>query len=161
MDEYKRNPNTNCIICSYPIYRRPIEIQKNSGRVFCSMNCYGLSNRKETPCVVCKKLILAGLNKKTCSRSCANIHRKGIQYKINSPNDKVKSQRALKIKLLKEKGKKCEKCNYDKYQILEVHHKNRNRKNNEIENLELICPNCHAEEHLLEKSWLTKKIENF
>ena len=99
---------------------------------------------------------MAGLNKKTCSRSCSNKNREGVKYKIGNPRDKVKSQRALKLRLLEERGKKCEKCNYSKYQILEVHHKNRNRMNNELKNLELICPNCHAEEHLLEKSWLTK-----
>lgn len=153
-EQHKRNPNTNCSICNKAIYRRPNQI--NNGQVFCSMACYGVSCRKEIPCLICGKLILAGLNKKTCNRNCANKNREGIKYKINSPKDKVKSQRALKLRLLKERGKKCEKCNYSKYQILEVHHKNRDRKNNELENLELICPNCHAEEHLLEKSWLTK-----
>lgn len=157
-EQYKRKPNTNCSVCKKLIYRRPSQI--NKGAVFCSMACYGIACRKEVPCLVCGKLILAGLNKKTCSRSCANKYREGIKYKIGSPKDKVKSQRALKLRLLKERGKKCEKCNYSKYQILEVHHKNRNRGNNELENLELICPNCHAEEHLLEKSWLTKRLKN-
>ena len=157
MVEYKRNPNTKCIVCKIPIYRRPIEIKKNQGKVFCSMTCYGLSSRKEKPCVVCGKSILASLNKKTCSRSCANIHRAGIKYKISSPRDKVKSGQALKVRLIENRGKKCERCNYNKYQILEVHHKNKNRNDNTLENLLLICPNCHAEEHLLEKSWLTKK----
>lgn len=151
---YKRKPNTKCAICGKLIYRRPIEIKR--GEVFCSVVCAGIACRKEKPCLICGKLILAGLNKKTCSRSCANKRREGIKYKIGSPRNKVKSQRALKLRLLKERGKKCEKCDYNKYQILEIHHKNRNRKNNELENLELICPNCHAEEHLLEKSWLTK-----
>lgn len=157
MVEYKRNPNTKCSVCNSPIYRRPAEIEKSKGNVFCSMSCYGISCRKESPCIVCGKLILAGLNKKTCSRGCANTYRKGIQYKINSPRSKVKSQQALKIRLLKERGNKCERCNYKKYQILEIHHKNKDRKNNNLENLLLICPNCHAEEHLLAKSWLNKK----
>jgi len=155
-EPYKRKPNTNCFVCKTEIYRRPSKILANKSRVFCSQKCYGIYSRKEIPCLVCGKLILSGLNKKTCSRACANKNRAGIQYKINSPRDKVKSQRALKLRLLRIRGKKCEKCDYEKYQILEVHHKNRNRKNNEIENLELICPNCHAEEHLLKKSWLTK-----
>jgi len=30
-----------------------------------------------------------------------------------------------------------------------VHHKDRNRENNEIENLELLCPNCHSEDHFI------------
>ncbi len=107
--------------------------------------------RKETPCVVCGKLIMAGLNKKTCSRSCANINRTGINYKIGSPRDKVKSQQALKVRLLKERGGSCERCGYNKYEILQVHHKNRNRDDNILSNLELICPNCHYEEHYLKK----------
>jgi 5-methylcytosine-specific restriction endonuclease McrA len=46
------------------------------------------------------------------------------------------------------KPKKCERCGYDKYpDILEVHHKDRVRKNGESGNLELLCPNCHTEEH--------------
>jgi predicted nucleic acid-binding Zn ribbon protein len=155
--EYKRNPNTKCLICNTSIYRRPMEIQKSQNRVFCSNKCYGIFCRKENPCIICGKPILASLNKKTCSRSCSNINRAGIQYKINRPKDKVKSQQSLKIRLLEERGRKCERCSYSKHQILEVHHKNRNREDNELANLLLICPNCHAEEHLLEKSWLNNK----
>ncbi|MEX2029204.1 MAG: HNH endonuclease [Candidatus Paceibacterota bacterium] len=129
------------------------------GRAFCTLECYGISQRKEIPCAICKKPILAGLNKKTCSRSCANVQRTGIKYHLGSPRDKVKSQQALKIRLLKERGKKCERCDYDKYEILQVHHKDKNRNNNNLENLALICPNCHYEEHFLEKSWLRIKIE--
>ena len=153
-EKYKRNPNINCVICKKSVYRRPGEIERKNGRAFCSVTCYGISCRKEVPCVICAKLILSGLHKKTCSRSCANKHRAGIQYKINSPRDKVKNQRSLKIRLLNQRGKNCERCGYAKIEILQVHHKNRNKENNELENLELICPNCHAEEHFLKNSWL-------
>ena len=159
MEYYKRNPNTKCIVCNTAIYRKPSQMKRSKGQVFCNIVCYGISQRKEKPCVVCKKMIMSKFNKKTCGRSCANIHRAGIKYKIGNPRNKVKSQQALKIRLLKEKGKKCERCEYDKYEILQVHHKDRNRKNNEIDNLELICPNCHFEEHFLKNSWLRKKIE--
>ena len=151
---YKRHPNTSCLICNKPIYRRPSWIKRNNGRVFCSQLCYGVSCRKELPCLVCGKPILAGSNKKTCTRSCANIHRVGIKYKINRPRDKVVSQRALKIRLLAMRGKSCERCHYAKQEILQVHHKDRNHNNNDTNNLELICPNCHFEEHYLENSWL-------
>ncbi len=155
-EKHKRNPNTKCIVCAKPVYKRPLQIQENEGRVFCGQVCYGASCRKETPCVVCGKLILAGLHKKTCSRGCANTHRAGIKYKVysNPPKDKVKSQQALKTRLLKDRGTNCERCSYSKFEILQVHHKNKDRTNNELSNLELICPNCHYEEHLLEKSWL-------
>jgi len=73
---------------------------------------------------------------------------------MNRPKDKAKSQRSLKIKLLQARGNSCERCGFNKYQILQIHHKDKKRDNNDLDNLELVCPNCHFEEHHLEKSWL-------
>ncbi|MFA6397933.1 MAG: HNH endonuclease signature motif containing protein [Candidatus Paceibacterota bacterium] len=142
-----------------PIYKRPSQIERNRGKAFCSPNCYGISCRKEVPCIVCAKKILAGLHKKTCSRSCSNKNREGIKYKIGRPGDRARSARILKLRLMEDRGKNCERCNYNKYEILQVHHKNRQKTDNRIENLEIICPNCHYEEHFLEKSWLNKKFD--
>ena len=149
VEQYKRKSNTKCFVCKKPIYRRPSEIEKTKGHVFCSASCYGISCRKETPCIVCGKQILSGFNKKTCSRSCSNKNRVGINYKIGRPMDKLVSLRSLKLRLLGIRGKKCERCTYNKGEVLQVHHKNRNRNDNSLENLELICPNCHYEEHYL------------
>lgn len=157
--KYDRNPNINCLVCKSYIYRKPSVIKNNSGHVFCNKICYGIFCRKETPCIVCRKPIISSMNKKTCSRECANRHRAGIKYKINRPQDIVKSQKALKIRLMKQRGKICERCNYDIYEILQTHHKNRDKNDNRLENLELICPNCHAKEHFLEKSWLKNFFE--
>lgn len=153
---YIRRPNTNCIICSKAIYKRKSEVSRNNGRVFCSMACYGISCRRESPCLVCGTPILASFNKKTCSRACANKHRTGIKYKMNRPRDKVVNERQLKLRLLTQRGNVCEGCGYNKIEILQVHHKDRNRQNNNLDNLRLICPNCHYEEHYLEKSWLKR-----
>ena len=135
-------------------------MEKNNGRLFCGLACYGIANRKEKPCVICGKLILAGANKKTCSRGCANKNRAGIKYKIGSPRDKVKDQRSVKLRLIAARGKKCERCGFSRIEILHVHHKDRNRTHNELDNLELICPNCHAEEHYLENSWLSGSVSD-
>lgn len=151
-ERYKRNPNTKCTICAKPIYRRPAETKR--GHVFCSQECYGVSNRKETPCIVCEAPILASANAETCSRSCANKNRSGIHYKIGSPKDKVKDERTIKLRLMASREKICERCGYNKKEILNVHHKDRNKKNNDQTNLELLCPNCHAEEHYLKNSWM-------
>lgn len=56
----------------------------------------------------------------------------------------------LKNKLLKEKIKsyECEICGLERWQNkkipLELHHIDGNNKNNSLENVLLICPNCHA-----------------
>lgn len=160
-ESYTRKPNVNCAVCNKSVYRRPIQLQASKGRAFCSMLCYGISSRKETPCAVCGIPILANKNAGTCSRSCANKYRVGIKYKLGRPSkDKVKSQRALKIRLIDQRGTKCERCGYKKVEILHVHHRDRNRNNNALENLELICPNCHYEEHYLENSWLSGSLNN-
>lgn len=156
-EQYKRKPNTQCAICSTSIYKRPSQVKANGGQVFCSMGCFGISCRKERPCIVCGKMILSGLHKKTCSRSCSNANRAGLTYKTGRRKDKVKSQQALKLRLLSERGTSCERCGYSTYEILQIHHRDRNRENNELKNLELICPNCHYEEHFLGKSWLRNK----
>ncbi len=103
---------------------------------------------------------MASKNKKTCSRSCANTHRTGIRYKMGRPHDKVVYQRGLKMRLITRRGAQCERCGYGKAEILQVHHKDRNRLNNELDNLELVCPNCHAEEHYLENSWLRGMVSS-
>jgi Zn finger protein HypA/HybF involved in hydrogenase expression len=66
-----------------------------------------------------------------------------------SNKKKISSDR-LKKYLIEEKIKehKCEKCLNERWleEIipLELHHKDGNNKNNYLENLEVLCPNCHS-----------------
>lgn len=82
-------------------------------------------------------------------------------FKIRFPNPIYKPVNAAskyRETALAIKQKKCERCGYDKCPaILEVHHKDRVRKNGESGNLELICPNCHAEEHYLKNDGRFKR----
>lgn len=54
----------------------------------------------------------------------------------------------FKPHLIKKKGHKCEDCGNvkwkDKLIALEIHHLDGDRTNNKYENLQLLCPNCHA-----------------
>jgi len=58
----------------------------------------------------------------------------------------------IKIKLLEDKIKehKCELCGMKEWNNLpiplELHHIDGNHFNNELSNLQLLCPNCHAQE---------------
>lgn len=53
--------------------------------------------------------------------------------------------------------KRCETCAFevDDFRFFDVHHKDGNHKNNEFENLQLLCPNCHRLETI--ETW--KKLE--
>jgi 5-methylcytosine-specific restriction endonuclease McrA len=68
----------------------------------------------------------------------------------------------LKKRLLKEniKNHQCESCGLDKWLEnpipLELHHIDGNRYNNSLENLSLLCPNCHA----LTENYRAKNISN-
>lgn len=61
----------------------------------------------------------------------------------------------LTRKLLAETGKNlhiCERCGWqDKYEELPRHHKDRDRTNNDLTNLEIICKSCHRIEHISEQ----------
>lgn len=72
----------------------------------------------------------------------------------------------LKERLLKEgiKAHKCEKCNNTKWNnepiALELHHINGDRNDNRLENLQLLCPNCHAQtDHYRGKNQIRYKKE--
>ncbi len=60
------------------------------------------------------------------------------------------STSSLRTRLIKEgiKDHKCEICKGDYWLLrpipLELHHKDGNKYNNCLDNLQLLCPNCHA-----------------
>lgn len=153
---YTRNPNTRCLVCSKPIYRRPNEIKKNQERVFCSLICYGLNLKKEHPCKICNKPVLSKFNRKTCSKICAEKLKLQSQKRSHKRKEKITYIHGFKVRLLELRGANCEKCGYNKTQILQVHHKDGNHNNNDLNNLELICPNCHCEQHYMRKNWLDR-----
>jgi hypothetical protein len=76
--------------------------------------------------------------------------------KLKDWSDYTTSAR-VKKHLIKHLGHKCEKCFisvwYDLPIMLEVHHIDGNRFNNSIENLQLLCPNCHSTTY----NWRGKK----
>lgn len=55
-----------------------------------------------------------------------------------------------KLKKLSLDDLRCERCNSE--ENLLVHHKDRNRHNNELDNLELLCKSCHQLEHMVRDS---------
>lgn len=153
MEKYQRQANCKCSVCSKEIYRRPAQII--SGLIFCSHECKGKSQQKLHKCTMCDTMICSREHKKTCSRACANKQKIGLRYKqLGRPiKDKVKDLETLRNRVIELRGNDCNRCGYNKYPILHIHHIIEKSKggSDDINNLELICPLCHAEEHYLRR----------
>ncbi len=117
-------------------------------RKFCSKTCSGISRRKDynKTCYYCNKSILRLRGKsgklksitKFCSNTCMGL---GRVLKIDVGN----SQNSVRAKRMMAYIKECNKCGSK--EKLHVHHKDRNRKNNEKKNLTKLCHKCHYELH--------------
>lgn len=114
---------------------------------YCSQKCYRQSLiGKGTITHICKHCNIEfksyrRLGRKYCSKKCNG--------KANSSVWKPKFTTVRKQLLKLNKINKCERCEYNEYpKILGVHHKDRNRDNNNLTNLEILCPNCHSIEHM-------------
>jgi rubrerythrin len=89
---------------------------------------------------------------KYCNNQCQADHRN----KLNLEKDldlitegKIKHRPRLKTLLSEIKGYQCECCNLSKWQgkeiSLHVDHINGDPYNDKLENLRLLCPNCHSQ----------------
>jgi len=108
-------------------------------------------------CPICSKEFSVGKNqpkeKQTCSYACSNSY---FRSGINNPNWKVDSYRTTCF-LYHEK--KCVVCSEDK--IVDVHHYDENKHNNNIENLIPLCPTHHAYWHSRYKNIVKDKVEKY
>lgn len=79
----------------------------------------------------------------TCSRACSNT------YFRSGPNNGnyIDAASTYRNKAFKYYAPICVRCGHNNILALEVHHKDKNRDNSNIENLEILCANCHTIEH--------------
>ena len=90
----------------------------------------------------------AGQQAKKGQQKGSNVYKDSSYYL--GPNGKAIHSARLKIKLVRDgiKEDKCERCGNSHWLgfklPLELHHKDGNHYNNELSNLEILCPNCHA-----------------
>jgi DNA invertase Pin-like site-specific DNA recombinase len=91
--------------------------------------------------------------------------RKSLEDILN--NKIIYSASSLKKRLIEEglKENKCEICGISEWNgkelCLELHHKDGNHYNNNLGNLQILCPNCHSQsEHFRGKQFKVNKSSN-
>lgn len=83
-----------------------------------------------------------------CTRPCKDKGQKHI--KEIQPDHYGTSDGSYKYrqKELEHYGTECTRCGYkESIYAIDVHHRDRDRENNSLSNLEVLCCNCHAIEH--------------
>lgn len=151
----------SCLFCQKPFQAPVKELKRGNGK-FCSQSCSARHHQTSIPpkepnvkCALCEKAFYKNVSRQKLSKSklyfCSRNHKDlaqrigGIEaiqpdhYNNGIYNYREQAFRALPYK--------CNRCNYNEKRILVVHHKDHDRDNNDILNLEILCPNCHAIEH--------------
>lgn len=145
IDEYNKNPKI-CPACQKPLSYDDSLRKKKFHNQSCSAS-YNNSKRKHLPtCLNCENKVNA-TNNVYCSLQCQQDYnwekRKLKVIDGNGTNGNVKRY------LLESNGHTCNKCKnttWNNQSIpLELEHKNGNSDDNSLENVELLCPNCHAQ----------------
>lgn len=81
-------------------------------------------------------------------KKIGEIRKENHRKQILESDYKDLSFESLRFRILYEQENKCNKCGLDEWLgqdlVLELEHKDGNNKNNNRDNLEMICPNCHS-----------------
>jgi 5-methylcytosine-specific restriction endonuclease McrA len=100
-------------------------------------------------CKVCEIELTKRSSKIYCSNKCQAIERKNKRISEIGTDKKIPHQSIRKI-LIEMSGAKCQECGWDKINPhtgkcpIELDHIDGNSENNKLENLRLLCPNCHS-----------------
>ena len=151
---------TNCAFCGDEFLKNRSKF-KGHGEHFCSRRCVSLSQRDrvELTCDICgKKFFRAPAKIKRnirgynfCSHVCSDLARKEENGALISTLDSGKHVNYRK-KALKFHGEQCVLCGYNEHVgVLEVHHIDKNTQNNSLDNLVVLCANCHKMTHIKDR----------
>ncbi|MDB5182531.1 MAG: hypothetical protein JWO47_315 [Candidatus Saccharibacteria bacterium] len=145
-------PINSCQFCKANFYAKPSHIKKGWGK-YCSKLCQSSSKKTGNmiDCFICKKPTYKNLrdqqrsvsSKFFCSKSCQTIWR-NTQYSGDKHSNWTGGKSSYRVALLRSSLKQaCGKCTITDKRVLAVHHKDKNRWNNDLSNLMWLCHNCH------------------
>lgn len=120
-----------------------------NSRMYCSDKCAYEATKEcgsvALECTVCQKPFRRSPSKVNDGPPCCSIQCRGALFRTSKPARASSARGWLKTR---KAIISCERCSYDEHpEILVVHHRDHDRRNNEPRNLEVLCPNCHALEH--------------
>lgn len=147
--------DVSCQICKNIFTRQ--KRQLNSEYHCCSSICLSVA-KGSTVRLLCdhcgneflrakSKLKLSASGKVFCRRTCKDSAQKymlEIQPSHYGTGTGSSTYRSIAFSAYKPI---CNRCGFNNENALEVHHKDRDRENNSIANLEILCANCHSIEH--------------
>lgn len=119
---------------------------------YCNHSCSAsYSNKKravKNNCINCNNEI--NKNRKFCSSRCQSQNKRSIIFEKIKNGDITFGERNYKNYLIYTFGEKCMECGWDKVHLktgkvpIQLEHVDGNSSNNSLENLKLLCPNCHS-----------------
>jgi len=158
-------PNVSCSWCGVEFYRG-LGHQKNSksGLFFCSKDHQsaafadpkhplfpGPLAKPKSACPDCNGPYRGGRGRcRRCYKdSIITLWLSGDNSVTLNGGATKETKSFVKEHLIQTRGNQCEKCNFnnlapDGRSIIQMNHIDGNCLNNNIDNLELLCPNCHA-----------------
>jgi hypothetical protein len=152
--------NVICNFCGKEFKKKKSQINLSS-KHYCSRVCSekGRKRGKLVKCYLCKSPIykkLKDLNlsksgKYFCSHVCSNIWLGGQQRAGNHPNWSSGKSSYKNLLNRTDFKKECILCGKDDSRILCVHHLDKNRNNNKVQNLVWLCRSCHFLVHNYKK----------
>lgn len=141
------------IICEQ--CKETFEAKKGQKRKFCSRVCASRYNGFKYPKRVSEKPTFdecincggekASKFRKYCSHTCQQEHQRLEKIKKGTLGEQP-----LRKFLIEKRGSSCEECGVNHFNpfslnpIVQVDHIDGDASNNDLKNLRLLCPNCHA-----------------
>ena len=157
LTEYYQNPN-HCQYCDNIIeIKAGRRIYDEKLKQFCSRSCAVsfYNSKKPKRLAKIKFCKYCGNQMKGSNFYCSiECHNKAMELKDNAKDKYIEenynncADKTLKKYLIKHRGHRCEKCGIttwlDQPAPIELHHMDGNSRDNRLDNLQLLCCNCHS-----------------
>ncbi len=164
--------NRKCDQCGTEYSAQARYLNRGQG-LFCSKECAAENNSirriernklariNNVVCAICNTEFYVTPTRLKNSKSklyfCSKAHKDsaqkigGIAQILPSHYGKGEGKHDYRKRALEFYSNQCQNCSWNKFpDLLEVNHRDINRDNNKIENLEVLCPTCHRLFH-----WIT------